>query len=199
MLLNLTKHECESHLSKNITINNCLVERSTSTKLLGLTIDEKQNWKEQIEGSNGLVNALNYRTFTLRRIKNQIPRNELIKVVQSLWMSKMRYGLQFNSRVRTNPSDPVNQNMKAVQVSQNKMLRMIDGVSLKDHVTSQSLLKKYNLSSANQLAGEIKLLEAWKSIHIPEYPFQMMRNDTHMANSDRTLRPNSIKIWKDNA
>ena len=89
--------------------------------------------------------------------------------------------------------------MKAVQVSQNKMLRMIDGVSIKDHVTSQSLLKKYNLSSANQLAGEIKLLEAWKSIHIPEYPFQMVRNDIHMANSDRTLRPNSIKIWKDNA
>ena len=70
-------------------------------------------------------------------------------------MSKLRYGLQFCSQVRKNSADPVNQNMKAIQVAQNKILRMVEGVSLKDHVTSSSLLLKHNLPSANQLAGQI--------------------------------------------
>ena len=87
--------------------------------------------------------------------------------------------------------------MKAIQVAQNKMLRMMEGISLKEHVTSISLLQKYNLPSANQLAGEIKLIEAWKSIHVPNYPFQMIPNNINISNADRELRPTSIKVWKD--
>ena len=79
------------------------------------------------------------------------------------------------------------------------MLRMMEGVSLKDHITSQSLLQKHNLPSANQLAGEIKLLEAWKATHLPDYPFQIVLNNSHTPTSDRTLRPNTIKVWKDSA
>ena len=89
--------------------------------------------------------------------------------------------------------------MKAIQVAQNKMLRMLDGVSLKDHITSASLLQKYKLPSANQLAGEIKLLEAWKSISIEDYPFKMEAINVNLVQSDRILRPSSIKLWKDNA
>ena len=73
----------------------------------------------------------------------------------------------------------------------------MDGVSLKDHITSNSLLQKYNLSSVNQLAGEIKLMETWKSTHLPEYPFRMVPNNHHVPVTDRILRPNSIKVWKD--
>ena len=66
----------------------------------------------------------------------------MLKVVQSLWMSKLRYGLQLCNQVRVKSDDPENQNMKATQVAQNKMMRMLDGVSLKEHVTTKSLLKK---------------------------------------------------------
>ena len=71
MILNLTKMECENQATKEIIIDNATVERSASTKLLGLTIDDKQDWKEQIQSASGLVNALNHRTFTIRRIRNQ--------------------------------------------------------------------------------------------------------------------------------
>ena len=98
------------------------------------------------------------------------------KKLLSLWMSKLRYGLQFCSQVRTKSEDPINQNMKSIQVAQNKMLRMVDGVTLKDHVTAASLLLKYNLPSVNQLSGQIKLLVAWKSINVNDYPFKMEIN-----------------------
>ena len=34
------------------------------------------------------------RTFSIRRIRSQLPKHEMVKVVQSVWMSKLRYGLQ---------------------------------------------------------------------------------------------------------
>ena len=69
---------------------------------------------------------------------------------------QVKVRLQLCNQVRVKKEDPENLNMKATQVAQNKMLRMVDGVSLKEHVTSSSLLQKYNIPSVNQLAGEIK-------------------------------------------
>ena len=63
--------------------------------------------------------------------------------------------------------------MSAVQVAQNKMLRVIEGVSLKQHIPSKVLREKFGLPVVNQLAAEIKLTEAWKSINLPNYPFQV--------------------------
>ena len=82
----------------------------------------------------------------------------MIKVVQSIWMSKLRYGLQLCNQVRLTPDDPSNALMNAVQIAQKKMLRMLDRVSLKDHVSTVSLLIKYNLPSVNQLAAQINYL-----------------------------------------
>ena len=83
--------------------------------------------------------------------------------------------------------------MKAAQVAQNKMMRMLDGVSLKEHVSSSSLLKKYNIPSVNQLAGEIKLMEEWKAIHVPSYPFQMKENNPNRTLVDRDVRQNTTR------
>ena len=123
----------------------------------------------------------------------------MVKVIQSLWMSKLRYGLQLCNQVRVRKEDPENQNMKAAQIAQNKMMRMLEGVSLKEHITYKSLLQKYNLPSVNQLAGEIKLMEAWKSIHIPSYPFQMEENNPNRQLVEREVRTSTMKKWKDSA
>ena len=82
---------------------------------------------------------------------------------------------------------------------QNKMLRMLDRASLKDHITTASLLTKYNIPSVNQLAAEIKLTEAWKSTHLSTYPIQMEVFNPNRVNSDRTVRPGTTKLWNDEA
>ena len=75
--------------------------------------------------------------------------------------------------------------MKSAQVAQNKLLRMLDRVTLKDHVTAESLLLKYNLPSVNQLAAEIKLTETWKSINIQNYPFKLESNNHGRNDGER--------------
>ena len=89
--------------------------------------------------------------------------------------------------------------MEAVQISQNKMLRMLDRVSLKEHVTTASLLEKYNIPSVNQLAAEIKLVEAWKCQNVEQYPLKLEPNNPNKNGSDRVIRTSSIKMWKDDA
>ena len=76
---------------------------------------------------------------------------------------------------------------------------MLDGVTLKEHITSIFLLQKYNLASVNQLAGEIKLTEAWKATFIESYPFKLQINNPNSEETDRAVRLNTTKMWKDSA
>ena len=76
---------------------------------------------------------------------------------------------------------------------------MLDRVSLKDHIPTLSILNKYNLPSVNQLAGEIKLTEAWKIINVPSYPLKFEDNNPNRAATQRSVRPSTIKKWKDTA
>ena len=67
------------------------------------------------------------------------------------------------------------------------------------YISTNSLLKKYNLASVNQLAAEIKLVEAWKIMNIPSYPLQLVDNNPNKQPNQRSIRPSSIKLWKDSA
>ena len=112
-------------------------------------------------------------------------------------MSKLRYGLQLCSNVRLKESDPTSTNLKSVQIAQNKLLRLLDNSSLKDRKHTKDLILKHDLLSVNQTAIQIKLMEAWKSINLPNYPTQMERNEENLLPTARELRPTSTRIWKE--
>ena len=103
------------------------------------------------------------------------------------------------NKVRINEEEMSNQNMKSTQIAMNKMVRMVEGVSLKGHITTVSLLNQWNLPSVNQLAAEIKLVETWKIMKIPDYPLKLNQNNPNKVLTQRTIRPTSVKQWKDNA
>ena len=124
-----------------------------------------------------------------------------MKVVHSLWFSKVRYGIQLWATTRTKNEDKTNTMMKKMQVTQNRLLRLLEGCRIKDHRSVESMLTSQKLPSINQLAIEVKILETWKAINIEGYPTAMypMKSDSQNANSDRVLRESSIRALKDNA
>jgi hypothetical protein len=63
--------------------------------------------------------------FSLRRIAGKISYKELRKVADSLWSSKMRYGLQTYQEVRASEEKPKSTIMSMLQKAQNRMLRTI--------------------------------------------------------------------------
>ena len=89
--------------------------------------------------------------------------------------------------------------MKAAQVAQNKLLRLLNNSTIKDRTSTEELLKKTGMLSVNQLAANIKLMEVWKSINIKDYPLQLEPNNMIVNMSDRQLRPSTSRAWNQDA
>ena len=92
----MKKNREESVLQK-IRVGRTYIEQTDSTKLLGIYINDKQDWPNHYKT---LRNALNQRLFMIRRVQRQIPQDKVLGVVHSLWLSRLRYGLQLCTRVQ---------------------------------------------------------------------------------------------------
>ena len=88
--------------------------------------------------------ALNRRLFTLRRLRNHLNDASLLKLVDGLFNSKIRYGLQLMAKVRMEVQDPVSVDIENIQKVQNKLLRMLTNTKLLDMVSTAALLEKKN-------------------------------------------------------
>ena len=77
-----------------INIGTEAVIRESSSKLLGITFQDNQQWREQVFGKGGLISALNSRLYFIRRLKGHLSLKAVMRVVDGLFTSKMRYGLQ---------------------------------------------------------------------------------------------------------
>ena len=137
---------------------------------IGMTFSSNQKWTNHIHGTGGVISCLNKRLFFIRRLKNHLNLKFLLKISDSLFNSKIRYGLQLLGSVRWQDSDPINQDLQALQKCQNKLLRILNGAKLSDEVSIRSMMLKFNQKSVNQINAQIKLNEIWKSVNIPNYP-----------------------------
>ena len=91
----------------------------------------------------------------------------------SMLLMLLSYGLQLCSKVRTNEEDPKPVYMKELQLTQNRLLRALNNSKIKDRISTKSMLDKFDLLSVNQLAAQIKLIEAWKSVYLEGYTIVM--------------------------
>ena len=154
-MLNSTQKE--NDLPKKIKVGDHEIMESKSAKLLGVVMDNDQKWKSHFCGKGGLLSSLNQRLFMVKRISNHISKNKLRKVVDSLWTSKLRYGLQLCSEVRLTEEHPKSLYMTMAQRSQNKMLRILDGALVSDRKSTKALLDNQKMLAVNQIAAQIKL------------------------------------------
>ena len=197
-----------------IRIGEDWVERETSAKLLGLTFEDNQQWKAQIFGKGGLLSSLSSRLFIIRRLKNLLSKKSILKMVDGLFTSKIRYGLQLLGKVRTCSEDPECADLKAIQLMQNKLLWTLNGTMVSDEVSTESLSKKFNIMSVNQLNAQAKLLEVWKALNVPKYPLKIRKQSQQhkrvstradikerpcdverSANTKKTCISDAIRLW----
>ena len=192
LVLNL-KNKADSKL-ESIMVGNSEVQRTNKTKLLGVFLEDSQEWHEHFKQ---LRCSLNQRLFVIRRISNQIPSEKIMSVVHSLWMSKLRYGLQLCHKVRLNDSDKTSALMTSLQLTQNRLLRALNNTRIKDKISTKFLLNKFELLSVNQLSAKIKLVEVWKSVQNEDYPIKL--DSYHVTNRENNyeLRPALNRTFMD--
>ena len=94
-------------------------------------------------------------------------------MVDGIFVSKIRYGLQLLGKVRLTDLDPMCANLREIQLVQNKLLRNLNGTKIKDMISISSLHKKFGMLSVNQLNAQIKLLEVWKALNVVDYPLKV--------------------------
>ena len=148
-------------------------------------------------GAKGLLSSLNQRLFAIKRIKQQIPQNHLTKVVHSLWISKLRYGIQLCNKVRLTDSDPTNGEMKSLQTAQNELMRMMDNSRTEDRIPIKTLLEKFKLQSVNQIAASTKLTETWKIMN-GKSPLSLIQDNMNPITHGRVVRAGTTRLWKEN-
>jgi len=85
MMINNKKSSAKA-LRKNMICNSEVTE-STSSKLLGVIIDNDIKWKGHIYGKSGVLSSLNQRLFTIRRLSNHIHQSKLKEIADSKWIS----------------------------------------------------------------------------------------------------------------
>lgn len=171
----LNYKQCEPKISVNI--GNELVTRESTATLLGIQFQDDQRWKTQIHGKGGVISSLHSRFYIIKRMRSHLSMRAVMKLVDGLFMSKVRYGLQLYGKVRRNEDSPCGEDFKSIQKIQNNLMRYLAGCQLKDKVSIRSLLDKLNMVSVNQLNAQIKLLEMWKSSNIEDYPLQLRQTE----------------------
>ena len=179
-----------------IKVGNTIIKRTDHTKLLGVHIEETQEWNEHLKC---LKSSLNHRLFVIRRVAQKIPKNKLMNIVHSLWISKLRYGLQLCTKVQLNIEEKKTATMKTLQLTQNRLLRTLNKTRVADKVSIESMLEKFKLLSVNQLSAEIKLIEVWKSINVEGCPINLVPYNQNQDPNDHLLRPKPTRVFNDTA
>ena len=70
----------------------------------------------------------------------------IITIADSIFMSKVRYGIQLYGKVRLFDTDPKNEDLMAIQRMQNKLARVLNGVKLSDKFKSSVLVGNLKFS-----------------------------------------------------
>ena len=76
-------------------------------------------------------------------------------------------------KIRWKESDTTPKLLKDLQMSQNKMLRLLNNSRISDKISTSSLLTKFNMMSVNQINAQMKLSEMWKAVRDNDHPFNL--------------------------
>ena len=134
-----------------INIGKEKITQEKQAKLLGMTMDEKQSWTSHIHGKGGVIPSLNSRLFLIKRLKNKLNPSAVIKIADSIFNSKIRYGMTLLGKIRWKEDDVKPILLKNLQKAQNKMLRTVYGAKLKDKISSKILLTNIFIIKASPL------------------------------------------------
>ena len=98
-LIILNDREFGAH-SRKIMVGETKVSQECNAKLQRITVNDTQTWNTQIYGKGGTIPSLNTRMFIFKRLKNQIGGVYMKKTMDSLYTSKLRYGLPLFGRIK---------------------------------------------------------------------------------------------------
>ncbi len=146
------------------------MKQEYGAKLLGMHFTDDLQWKEHI---NKTMSALKSRLFLIMRLRNKISQNSLKRIADSIFNSRLRYGVHLCGKVRLNESDPRQGSLDELQKVQNRLFRILNNSRIGDKISTNTMAQKLNMLSVNQINAQIKLTEMWKAVNNPNHPLKI--------------------------
>ena len=99
------------------------------------------------------------------------------KIADSIFNSKLRYGIHLCGKVRNLDSDPSQGTLDDLQKVQNKLFRLLNNSRISDKINTKSFAMDLNMLNVNQINAQIKLTEMWKASKVDNYPIKLFRKE----------------------
>ena len=126
---------------------------SKKEKMLGMTISQSLSWKSHF---SELERKLNGSRFAIRRLRGILPKKDLTGGGEALFYSHLRYGLAACGKIRFNETDPINGEMKRMQMLQNSVMRTVLIELLKLFASSLDRFFQFPISASVQTFIDVK-------------------------------------------
>ena len=118
------------------------------------------------------------------RLKNKLDGKSLRRIADSLFNSKLRYGIHLCGKIRTQDSDARHGLLDDLQKTQTKLFRLLNNTQICDKINTVTIANNLKMLSVNQINAQIKLTEMWKASNMINYPIILERkitNDGHRS------------------
>lgn len=178
MIFHWHQNAAASQINFDLKIQDINIEKVSTFKFLGITLDSNLNWNEHVKE---LGNKLSRVNGVLRKLKNYIPSYILLTIYNSLFQSHLRYGITcwgFN-------------NCSRLKKLQKRALRNVAKVKYNAH--TEPIFKNLNLLKCDDIfkLSCIKLYYKFHNNILPEYfadfPFTDIRDNAE-NNRPRRIR-----------
>ena len=93
-----------------------------------------------------------------------------MKMVNSLYNSKLRYGVPLYGQIRWTEDETSSKIFSDIQLNQNRMMRSLNHSKISDKIRTKTIFEKYNMLSVNQINAQVKLNDMWKANNVANYP-----------------------------
>ena len=135
--------------NSTIKIDNHNIAESKSEKVLGVVINNKLTWNDHFEH---LDSILRQKVGIIKRLSYKIPRKALLKLLDGLLYSHVRYCLPVFAQPQLTENDSPNALMKNIQVTLNDGLRAALGLKRSSKVSVEQLHVRCQTTTLNRLS-----------------------------------------------
>ena len=148
-----------------ITLEGKEITESTCERILGIKVSNNLQWEPQIAK---VKQKINHGLYLLKRLQTNLDRKSLKVLSEGLVTSHLRYcnTTYLSHKTQLSKNEACNKDMKSLQILQNKLLRIVLGVKLKDKVSISSMLDELGMLSVNQMVCMSILMETWKALNL---------------------------------
>ena len=184
MMIQPKQRKAEKGLCYEIQVGETKIKARESLKLLGMRISANLKFGEHIKDISG---AISRQLGVVKRLAGEIPKRSLIPIIDSLILSKIRYGISIYGTIRLGDQDAQNTHMLELQRLQNNALRILHNVDLQDKKRVEDMLRNSGFLSVNQMAVQTTLNDVIRA-RINELPYLSENLSKQASNAYRISR-----------